>query len=594
MLNTYGATRDRVIEAFEALNHLAEIRGASGVQASSLAAQDRLVHNRFNLVVFGEFKRGKSTFINSLLGRAILPTAVIPLTSIVTIVRYGEDDHALLAFHDGRQQQISLDELPAYITETENPHNRKRVTRVEVFVSSPLLRDGVQIVDTPGVGSVYEHNTEMTSEYLPNADAAIFLIAADPPISKSEREFLHEVRQYVTKIFFVQNKIDHLTPDELHQSLAFNAQVIAEEVGDAQVPIYPLSAKEALEGKLTGNQDLSARSRLDAFERALGAFFMQERGRVALQSGLNAAIKAASDLRVGIELEQTALATPVEELARKLDLFNERLVTVREQKVQDLFLLRQMLNAQAVTQLDEDLTALKTAQRPSLLAELERAADEAMTGNGATLLAHLNAHMPLLVQEVLGAWQNEEVKRLSELLNAKLQPYTDKVNALIDQVHTISADVFAVQIEHFRPDQRLTGFSQFLVYSWQIQVNFELAVMPFLYLLPARWVRQSLLRAAWHRLWEQFDMHTGRLRYDFLQRMHASILEYAKMLDAKVEDTVQGIELAVRQAMSEHARGQAAVEEAGTRLAEQRRMINQILDTLLHVRETLASPALDE
>ena len=589
MLNAYGATRDRVVEAFEALNQLADARGASGVHTSSAAAQERLAQNRFNLVVFGEFKRGKSTFINSLLGSSILPTAVVPLTSIITVVGYGEEDHAILYLQDGAQHSIALDELPAYITETQNPHNRKHVARVEVFVAAPLLNDGVQIVDTPGVGSVYEHNTEVTSEYLPNADAAIFVLTADPPISKSEREFLHEVRQFVTKIFFVQNKIDHLTPDELDQSLAFNAQVIGEEVGKAQVPIYPLSAKEALEAKLTGNQSLFARSRPDAFERALGAFLMSERGLVALQSGINAAMKAASDLRVGIEVEQTAIATPVEELARKLALFTERLVTVREQKVQDLFLLRQMLNAQVVRQLDEDLIALKTAQQPLLLQELEHTAEDAMHGNGAALLAHLNARMPQLVQQVLDAWQSEEVKRLSDLLNARLQPYTDKVNALIDQVHAISADVFAVHVEHFRPDQRLAGYSRFSVYSWQIQVNFELAVMPFLYLLPARRVHRLLLRAAWDRLWEQFDMHTGRLRYDFLQRMQASIQDYAKMLDAKVEDTVQGIEGAVRQAMTEHARGQAAIPEAGTRLAEQRRVINQVLETLFHARESLES-----
>lgn len=125
-------------------------------------------------------------------------------------------------------------------------------------------------------------------------------------------------------------------------------------------------------------------------------------------------------------------------------------------------------------------------------------------------------------------------------------------------------------------------------------MNFELAVMPLLYLLPARWVRQPLLHAAWRRLWEQFDKHTGRLRYDFLQRMQNSIRDYAKMLDAKVEDTVQGIEMAIRQAMAEHERGEAAVEIAETPLFAQRQTVNQLLTNLLHLSETLAAPTVDE
>jgi len=594
MLNIYGTTRSRVIKTFDALIHLAEARGIDGVRASSIDAQERLVQNRFNLVVFGEFKRGKSTFINSLLGRTILPTAVIPLTSIVTIVRYGEDDHAMLYLHDGQQRAITFAELPAYITEAGNPRNRKHVARVEVFVTSPLLKDGVQIVDTPGVGSVHEHNTEVTSEYLPNADAAIFLIAADPPISRSEREFLHEVRQYVTKIFFVQNKIDHLAADELQQSLAFNRQVIAEETGDPDVQIFPISARLALDGKLHDDATHLVASRLVAFEQALDAFLKHERGWVALQSGINAGIKAASDLRASIELEQIALTTPVAELEHKLALFNERLAGVQEQKSQDLFLLTQRLQEQVIAQLDDDLVAEHAIQRTPLQMRLTGMADEAMTGNGAGLLAQLNACLPRIVHQILYTWQADEAARLSRLLDASLQPFTDKVNGLIDQIHEISADVFAITVGYFHPDQYLAEFSGFSIHPWQIQVHFELAAMSLLYLLPARWVRRQILAAAWHRLWEQFDMHLGRLRYDFLLRMQASIRQYAKLLDAKVEDTAQGIEMAVRQAMAERERGQAAIDEAQARLAAQRASIDQVLDRLPRLQEALATYAADE
>lgn len=102
MLDSYATIREQIIAAFDALNDLAARRSSDRVLVSSSAAKERLEENRFNLVVFGEFKRGKSTFINSLLGKSVLPTAVVPLTSVITLVRYGEQERATIHFKDGR------------------------------------------------------------------------------------------------------------------------------------------------------------------------------------------------------------------------------------------------------------------------------------------------------------------------------------------------------------------------------------------------------------------------------------------------------------------------------------------------------------
>jgi len=589
MLNSYGTIRDQIIQAFDALNHLAADRSAERVLVSSSAAKERLEENRFNLVVFGEFKRGKSTFINSLLGKNVLPTAVVPLTCIITLVRYGEQERATIYFKDGRTLDAPVTELPAYITESENPENRKLVARVEVFEPSPLLKEGLQIIDTPGVGSVYEHNTEVAMEFLPNADAAIFLIAADPPISKSEREFLRQIKDYVSKIFFVQNKADRLTPEELSESLTFNKRMVEKELGDGYVHISPVSARLALEGKLLGNSDLVAESNISEFEQSLGRFLMQERGFVSLLSGVNGAIKSASDIRVGIELERKAIQTPVEELEEKLRLFSERLISVRNQKEEDLYLLQQVMNKLVVDQLDADLAALRSSQKKPLYQKLIHVSEDSSQGSAAAMLDHLNSSMPAIVEEVLAGWQATEVPRMSLILDDKLQTFTNKINLLIDQVHEISENVFELELEHFRPDQKLGGISQFFVRTWNIRVNFEFAAMPFLYILPGRWMRKRLLRAAWEILWEQFDMHCGQMRYDFVQRLQNSIREYAKMLDAKIEDTADGIESAVRKAMDERAKGQDAVDASLIRLDSELHIVNEVITKLIDIQDNLSS-----
>jgi septin family protein len=176
-------------------------RGDNKVEESLREIGEKLGGNRFHLVVLGQFKRGKSTFINSLLGDRVLPTSVVPLTSIVTLLKYGEEEVVEVLFNDGSKTSISRDQLEEYVTERGNPSNEKNVKHVEVAYPSGYLKDGVFIIDTPGVGSTFENNTEMTYNYLPRVDAALFLLAVDPPISQSEIAFLEDVKDYIEKIF---------------------------------------------------------------------------------------------------------------------------------------------------------------------------------------------------------------------------------------------------------------------------------------------------------------------------------------------------------------------------------------------------------
>ncbi len=214
---------------------------------------DKLRQNRFNLVMLGAFKRGKSTLINALLGEPLLPTAVIPLTSVVTIIGYGEQVRIEVLFHNGQRQQISSNELADYITERGNPQNKKGVQEVDIAYPSEYLKDGVRIIDTPGVGSVYSHNTEVAYNYLPQVDAAIFVVTVDPPLSATEEDFLKDIREYVHKLFFVLNKIDYVEEAERQEALEFTRQVLTASLATDNLHIFPLSAKLAFEGKQHNN-----------------------------------------------------------------------------------------------------------------------------------------------------------------------------------------------------------------------------------------------------------------------------------------------------------------------------------------------------
>lgn len=211
---TYAIERDRLVSHLARLAALADGRDEGAADDAARALAKKLAEERFNVVVLGEFKRGKTTFVNALLGAEILPAAVVPLTSIVTAVAWGDEVRAEITLSDGRVQQVGARDLATYVTERGNPENRLRVERAVLHYPAEDLRDGVFLVDTPGVGSVYAHNTEAARAFVPEADAAIFLTTADPPISDTERQFLKDVREEASRMFFVLNKVDYLSgPD---------------------------------------------------------------------------------------------------------------------------------------------------------------------------------------------------------------------------------------------------------------------------------------------------------------------------------------------------------------------------------------------
>jgi GTP-binding protein EngB required for normal cell division len=275
--------------------------------------RDKIENNVFNLVVLGQFKRGKTSLINALLGAEILPTAIVPLTSIATILKYGETINIKVYFNDGRVIDIEPASLPQYVTEKGNPKNEKEVQEVIIAYPSIYLKDGVRLIDTPGVGSVYEHNTDVAYQYLPKSDAALFLLSVDQPVSNAELSFLKEVKEYSHRIFFLQNKADYVGLEDLNESISFSKTVIEESLG-GNVKIFPLSAKWALQGKLSGPKELLGKSYLPEFERILNTFLMQEKGKVLLLSVTNNLLRLLSQALFKLELEMKSLATPLEEL----------------------------------------------------------------------------------------------------------------------------------------------------------------------------------------------------------------------------------------------------------------------------------------
>lgn len=267
----------------------------------------KIAEDRFTLAVLGQFKRGKSSLMNAIIGRELLPTGVLPLTSAITVLKFGPTER-LVVRREGSvfPEIVPVSALAQYVTENGNPGNRKKVSTATVEVPLPFLRRGLEFVDTPGIGSAIEANTATTYSFLPQCDAALFVTSVDTPLTASELDFLRAIREHVRKIFFVVNKID-LMPDEAERDriLHFIRNLLWDAIAEQSPRIFPVSAR--------------ARNGTAELQDALASFLADEKSDVFLNAVLDKALGVIAEETGELELHRRAQSLSRDDLRTRLE-----------------------------------------------------------------------------------------------------------------------------------------------------------------------------------------------------------------------------------------------------------------------------------
>ena len=218
-LRDYTAAKQQVAELVRRSKQTLHDLGIRDGEELCQALLVKLAEDRFNLVVVGQFKRGKSSLMNAVVGRALLPTGLLPLTSAITALCYGPSERAILRRKGWTlQPEIPLGELEQYVTERGNPGNEKGLIEARVELPLPFLRGGLYFIDTPGIGSARQENTATTYEFLPEADAIVFVTSVEAPLSEAEQGFLQDISRYARKLFVVVNKVDLVADGDRFQT----------------------------------------------------------------------------------------------------------------------------------------------------------------------------------------------------------------------------------------------------------------------------------------------------------------------------------------------------------------------------------------
>lgn len=213
------------------------------IEASkNLLSQDKLI----DVAILGQFKTGKSCFLNSLTGKPILPVGVIPVTTTITRLQYGKKERAIIRHFDGRQTEVDVEAIEDFTSEAKNPGNQKNVEMVDVELPSLEKHAGLRLVDTPGLGSIFKYHMETSENWLPEAGMALLAISSDRPLAANDLELVRDLRKHTPRIVILLTKADLLSPDQQKEVVDFFHAALQRELHE-QFPIFLYSTRQDTE-----------------------------------------------------------------------------------------------------------------------------------------------------------------------------------------------------------------------------------------------------------------------------------------------------------------------------------------------------------
>ncbi|MBE2253184.1 MAG: dynamin family protein [Myxococcus sp.] len=259
---TFELRKKQVVRFGERLTSLA--RDGHDEEAARVLAEfmARFGSNRFLVLTVGDFKSGKSTLVNALVGKTVCPVKATPRTAKVTRLSAtavaDEPEFVEVVFREDRPpERLRLEDGPLDELVAVGGKRTNEVELVDVYLHprETILRHPVRLVDTPGIGSGESEHSKLTREYLKHADAVLFVFSGSKPYSESERDFLLTFRSLLERTVFAVNRMDDVPPEDRNDIIEHIQTSLVRDILETGAPvptIFPVSATKELAAMKTG------------------------------------------------------------------------------------------------------------------------------------------------------------------------------------------------------------------------------------------------------------------------------------------------------------------------------------------------------
>lgn len=249
LASVLAAVPGAVGDVLRGVDAISRERGLAEIRPLLAAAAERATAKTFDVGVFGRMSAGKSSLINALVGDAVLPIGVTPVTAVPIRLTRGPR-HALVHFLDGKSLTIDLGDIATYATEQQNPDNRLNVLSIEA--SAPSVPEGLRLLDTPGVGSLRTGGGALAFKWLPRCDLGLVLVAASSGVGRDELALVTGLRQAGIACFVLLSKADLLSDSDRVQAQAYLSQEFSRAIrSHAPIQLRAISTLAGADASLT-------------------------------------------------------------------------------------------------------------------------------------------------------------------------------------------------------------------------------------------------------------------------------------------------------------------------------------------------------
>jgi len=397
--------------------------------------------------------------------------------------------------------------------------------------------------------------------------------------------------KYVDKIFFILNKIDYLDEDDLNKSLTFTKKSIEENLAMEDVYIYPLSSKMALNAKMEGDQELLKKSRLDEFNRVLNRFLLDTKGQIVLKNALKAIRRIISEEKLSLELEEKAISAPLEQLEDKIKKFHEKMKEITQDK-EDTYYYFEGEIKRVIDILDRDLYRLKEREIPRLEEYVDSLSNEFRGLSVNEYTKAIESKIDDEIVKLFDRWIMEEEERLNQEYARVSKRFSDRTNEIIDAILDLSEDIFDVKIDRIRTEERIERDSSFYYMLGEPPKFFGVdSAVDFFSkrLLPARFSKNFALKDIKNKIAEKVDKTCGRVRWDFMDRIRRSFMNFRWDLNQKIDDTEKNITMAIEKAMELRKKSAEELEKAREDISKMLGEIEDVQKRLEKIESKLLS-----
>lgn len=506
----------------------------------NLLQQDQLI----DVAILGQFKSGKSSFLNSLIGKSILPVGVIPVTTTITRLQYGRKERAVICHFDGKENEVEITALDEYISEAKNPGNQKNVDMVDVELPSLEKYGGLRLVDTPGLGSIFEYHMETSEKWLPEVGSAFLAISSERPLAENDLQLIRDLRKHTPKIILLLTKADLLSSEQQKEVVHFFQTALRREFHE-EFPIFLYSTrldteqwKRRVENEVF--QPLSI-NREEEFGNIL-KHKVQSLGKGCL-SYLEIALKTS--LQADLDREQLRKLILNEKVNYELIRQEINLIT-RENSEQTRTLIQNYLEKFHQSQLKKKLGEILLKEMPTWKGNLSTLTDQYENWLKETLAEEISRISKTEHKHFFGT-----LKKTHASLSRSLEAFRTLLNQNLEKVLGLRLEEAEWKIEVAEPHHP----------DIRISRTFDFHLNLFWFLIPMFIFRRFFERHYLNQLPNIVEINLSRLAAQWENGINKVIEEMKKQALKYVQDELTTIEALLSQAHGQTEEIQCVIDE---------------------------------